>query len=212
MAAVEDVTRVGADVVDVERVMVGQQDDHVGRRELVRRRLDPRHDPVHGAALDHVRVGRAHVGPERPQQRRHPHRRGLPRVAGVLLVGQPEQQDARALDRQLTLVERHHQPVHNVIRHVTVDIVRELDEAEALAERPFHPPRQVRRVDRQAVPADARPGAERQVAERLGRRRLDRFPHVDAEVTREHGQLVHERDVDVPEGVLHQLGQLGLAR
>ncbi len=72
-----------------------------------------------------------------------------------------------------------------------------------------HPPGQVRRVDRQAVPADARARGEPHEPERLRRGRVDRLPHVDAQAVREHRQLVDERDVDVPERVLEQLGQLG---
>ena len=60
------------------------------------------------------------------------------------------------------------------------------------------------------MPADARPGREAHVAERLRRRRVDRLPHVDAEIVGEHRQLVDQSDVDVPEGVLQQLRELGL--
>ena len=104
------------------------------------------------------------------------------------------------------------EPVHDVVGHVVVDVVGELDEAELLAERALDPPREVARVDRQAVAAAPGPGREAHVAERLGRGRVDRLPDVDAEVGREHRELVDERDVDVPERVLEQLGQLGLPR
>jgi hypothetical protein len=76
--------------------------------------------------------------------------------------------------------------------------------------RAFDLPRQVRRVDRQAVAADSGAGGEAHVAERLGRRRVDRLPHVDAQVAGEHRQLVDQGDVDVAERVLEQLGELGL--
>ena len=56
--------------------------------------------------------------------------------------------------------------------------------------------------------SDARTGGEPHVAERLGGGGVDRLPHVDAEITGEHRQLVDQRDVHVPEGVLEQLGQL----
>ena len=39
---------------------------------------------------------------------------------------------------------------------------------------------------------------------------VDRRPDVDAEVAGEHRQLVHQRDVDVAEGVLEELDQLRL--
>ena len=99
----------------------------------------------------------------------------------------------------------------DVVGHVAVDVVGELDEAEALAESALDPPREVRRVDRQAVAADTRAGREAHVAERLRRGGVDRRPDVDAEVAREHRELVDERDVDVPERVLEQLHQLGFA-
>ena len=49
-------------------------------------------------------------------------------------------------------------------------------------------------------------------AERLGGRGIDCLPHVDTELATEHRQLVHQRDVHVPEGVLDELGQLRFAR
>ncbi len=76
----------------------------------------------------------------------------------------------------------------------------------------LHPPRQEGRVDREAVPADTGPGREPHVAERLGRRCVDRRPDVDAEIGGVHRQLVDERDVDVAERVLEQLDELGLGR
>ncbi len=59
--------------------------------------------------------------------------------------------------------------------------------------------------------ADPRPGVERHEAERLGAGRFDDLPQVDVEFAAEHRHLVDQRDVDVPEGVLEQLGHLGLA-
>ncbi len=98
----------------------------------------------------------------------------------------------------------------HVVGHVLVDVVGQLDEAERVAEVLLDPPREVARVDRQAVPADSGAGRESHVAERFGRRGVDRPPDVDAEVAGEHRQLVDERDVDVPERVLEQLDELGL--
>ena len=78
-------------------------------------------------------------------------------------------------------------------------------------EPPLDAPREVRRVDRQAVAADAGTGREPHEPERLGRGRVDRRPDVDAELAGEHRELVDERDVHVAERVLEQLHQLGLA-
>ena len=55
------------------------------------------------------------------------------------------------------------------------------------------------------------PGVERLEPERLGRRAADDVPQVDAELVAEPRHLVDQRDVDVPVGVLQQLGHLGLA-
>jgi hypothetical protein len=62
------------------------------------------------------------------------------------------------------------------------------------------------------VTADPGTRGELHEAERLRRRHVDHRPDVDAELVTVDGELVHQRDVDVPEGVLQQLGQLGLAR
>src|SRR5664280_2850167 len=51
---------------------------------------------------------------------------------------------------------------------------------------------------------------ESHVAKWLRRSCVDGRPHVDAQVVREHSQLVDEGDVDMPKGVLQQLGELGL--
>ncbi len=89
-----------------------------------------------------------------------------------------------------------------------LDLARQLDEA-----RP-HPelgrlPRQVERIERNAVAAEAGPGIERREAERLGLRRLDHFPHVDAHPIERHLQLVDQRDVDRAVDVFEQLTRLG---
>ena len=52
------------------------------------------------------------------------------------------------------------------------------------------------------------PGLKRHEAVRLGGRRVDDLPDVDAHAVAEHRDLVDERDVDRPEDVLEQLGEL----
>jgi len=61
------------------------------------------------------------------------------------------------------------------------------------------------------VPPDARARVERLEPERLGPGGLDHVPQVDAQLVAEPGHLVDQRDVDVPVGVLQQLGRLCLA-
>ncbi len=62
------------------------------------------------------------------------------------------------------------------------------------------------------MPAHAGTGREAHEAEGLGRGGVDGLPDVDAEVPGEHGDLVDERDVDMPERVLEELGELGHPR
>src|SRR5690606_22881403 len=94
--------------------------------------------------------------------------------------------------------------------HPLVDLLSQLDEPERVAEL-AHRVGQVRGIDGYAVPADTGAGQEPVEPERLGRGRLDGFPQVDAQLVTEDRHLVDEGDVDVPVGVLQQLGHLGLA-
>src|SRR5438094_497343 len=195
VARVEHVARVGGHEVEVEGVVVDEEEHRVGGRDLVRGGLHP-YDASVDVVVAGVRVGRPDVGSEVEQALRHDEGRRLAGVAGVALVGEPEQQYPAATECPLFAVERHHHATHDIVGHVVVDVVGQLDEAERLAQAAAHPPRQVARVDRQAVAPRTGPGSEPEEAERLGRRRLDRLPHVDAEVGGEHGQLVDDGDVE----------------
>src|SRR5205823_8892567 len=92
-----------------------------------------------------------------------------------------------------------------------VDLPGELDElgVEVVLARL---PREVERVDREAVAAKARPGLEAHEAERLRRSRVDDLPDVEAHPVAELRKLVDECDVDRAEDVLEQLRQLGRLR
>ena len=96
-------------------------------------------------------------------------------------------------------------------RHVGVDLAREFDKARGVAER-LHLPRQVERVDRDAVTAQAGAGRESHKAERLGRCRVDDLPGVEPELVAHDEHLVDEADVDRPERVLQELHHLGRLR
>ena len=97
--------------------------------------------------------------------------------------------------------------VDDVPRHREVDVAGQLDEAIDKVEL-ARPPRQVVRVDRDAVAADTWAGREPHEPERLGRGRVDDFPDVDAHPLAEERELVDERDVHVPEDVLEELREL----
>ncbi len=140
--------------------------------------------------------------------------RGAGRFAGVTRVAfvrKAEQEDAGSLHGPAPPVEGEEESAHHVVGHVLVHVVRQLDEAEGLAEAAAHLPREVARVDGEAVSADARPGREAEIPERLARSGIDGLPYVDVEIGGEHRQLVDKGDVDVTEGVLEQLGELGLS-
>ena len=113
-----------------------------------------------------------------------------------------------ALDGPAALVERLGDEVDDVARHREVDVAGDLDEPVDEVEL-AGAPGEVVRVDRDAVAADARAGPERHEPERLGRRGVDDLPDVEAHPLAQQRELVDERDVDVAEDVLEQLGELG---
>ena len=129
-------------------------------------------------------------------------------VADVRLEGDAEDADLGALERPAAVVERLGDEVDDVARHREVDVAGELDEAVDEVEL-AGAPRQVVRVDRDAVAADARARRELHEPERLGRRRVDDLPDVEAHPLAQQRELVDERDVDVAEDVLEELRQLG---
>ena len=91
--------------------------------------------------------------------------------------------------------------------HRKVDVAGELDEAIDEVEL-AGAPRQVVRVDRDAVPAYPGTGREAHEPERLRGRRVDDLPDVEVHPLAQQGELVDERDVDVAEDVLKELGHL----
>jgi hypothetical protein len=209
--AVEDVPRVGRDEVVVEAVMIGHEDDRVRGGQLGGGEVDPG-DLPRDMLLDDVRVAGPDVRAKSEETVGDDGARGLPCVAGVSLVGQPQEQHPGAVDSGAPGVQTEHHPADDVVGHVVVDVVRQLDEPETLTQGAPHAPRQVARVDREAVATDPGAGGEGHEAERLGGGGVDGGPDVDPEIGGEHRELVDEGDVDVPEGVLEELGELGLAR
>src|SRR5262245_37703825 len=68
-------------------------------------------------------------------------------------------------------------------------------------------PREVERIDRNAMSAEPWPWIERLKPKRLRLRGLDDFPHVDIELVIEDLQLVDERDIDGAVRVLEDLAR-----
>ncbi len=158
-----------------------------------------------------VGVGVAHLGAAAPQQLDDVERGRLAQVVDVLLVGDAEDVHARAVHRLALGVERLHHAADHVLGHAAVDLPGQLDEAR-LEVVLLRLPRQVERVDGDAVAAEAGAGIERHEAERLRLGRVDHLPHVDVHPVAHQRELVHEADVHGAERVLEELDHLGHAR
>lgn len=78
------------------------------------------------------------------------------------------------------------------------------------AARSWPTPRQVHRVDRQAVASDTRARVEAHEPERLGRCRLQRCGQIRTGIAGHFRRLVDQHDVHGREGVLQQLRELRL--
>src|SRR5262249_2559973 len=83
---------------------------------------------------------------------------------------------------------------NDIVWHGRVDLAGQLDEARGDAVLASDPG-EVKRVDRNAVPAQPRPRIEGLEAERLRLGGFDHFPHVDAHGLENHLQLIHKCDV-----------------
>ena len=103
-------------------------------------------------------------------------------VAAVGFVRQPQEQDLGAFDRTFLVVQDATDPGNHIVRHVLVDVVGQLDEAERHAEVAGAPaPGQIARSIGKAVAANACAGPERHETEWLGRGRIDHLPDVDTQ-------------------------------
>ncbi len=135
-------------------------------------------------------------------------RRRFAQVVDIALVRNAQQQHRRSANRFRVTVQRVRHLVNDMMRHRAVHVSRELDEA-SLEPDLLHLPRQIKRVDGDAVAAQAGARVERHEPERLRGGRLDHLPHADAEAVAHERKLVHEPDVDGSEGVLEELHHLG---
>src|SRR5450756_2700689 len=107
----------------------------------------------------------------------HFERRGLTKVADVLLVGDTEYEHACATHGSTDGIERKRYLVYDVARHGIVDLARRLDKLQVdIVLLGF--PRQVEGIDGDAVPPDARPWVERHEAIWLGLGSFDDLPDI----------------------------------
>ena len=128
---IEDVGGVPPDELEVEGVVIGDDDHPVRRRQLLGGQLDQR---VRHGRVRQVGIDDPYLGPERREQMGDGGARSLTGVAGVALVGQAEEEDPRAVDGAAHPVERQDQTPDDIVGHVFVDVVGQLDEPERLAE------------------------------------------------------------------------------
>ena len=95
-----------------------------------------------------------------------------------------------------------------MLRHGSVDLAGQLDKPGALPK--FSGlPRQVKRIYRYAMAAQAGAGVKRHVSKRLGPRCVDYFPDIDAHGRVNHFEFVDQRNVDPAKDVFQQLGRFG---
>ncbi len=91
-----------------------------------------------------------------------------------------------------------------MLRHARVHFLRKTDEPRIKTVLP-RLPRQVMRIERNAVTADSRPRIKSHEPERLGRGRANHFPRVDVERVAKPRHLIRHPDVDCAKRVFKQL-------
>jgi hypothetical protein len=193
----------------VDKAAVSREHDDAIRVRHGRR--GPLDAAVAGALELHLldpRVAVANVAVTGDELSHHLEARGLARIVDVGLVGHPEEQEPRALDRQPDVVERVGDLLHDVDRHLRVDLVRCVDELCRVPVLAQAPGEEVRH-DRDAVASKAGAGVVGHESKRLGGRGVDHLPDRDSEPVAHQCQLVGQRDVDRAKRVLVQLRGLG---
>src|SRR3984957_11536681 len=127
------------------------------------------------------------------------------KVIDVLLVGHAKNQQLRPLETLLVLVESSSDRVHDVIGHRRVHFAGQLNKTRGEVEL-ARLPRKIIRIDRNAVPPEARTGVERHEPKWLCGGGIDPLPNIYSHAQTEHLQFVDQRNVDATEDVLEQLG------
>src|SRR5260370_37596212 len=92
------------------------------------------------------------------------------------------------------------------MRHGRIDFTREFNETRGeIVFLGF--PGEVKRIDRNAVSAEARAGVEGRIAKRLAAGRIDHFPYIDVHAIRKELELIDKRYIDRTINVLEKLDQ-----
>jgi hypothetical protein len=131
---------------------------------------------------------------------------GVAEVRAVLLEGQAEDQDARAVDGDVALGHQLGNLVSHVGAHVVVDAAAGQDHLGVKADL-LRLVGQVVGIDADAVAAHQARFERQEVPFAAGGRK--HFASVEAETREQHGQFVDQGDVDVALGVFDHFGSLG---
>src|SRR5438552_13512919 len=187
--------------------MIGENQDAVGRTDLLIARLHG----LQGVPADDdrrdVRIGIRQLCAALPEPVEDLERRRLPGVADPPLVRDAEREDPGAVEATSPLIEGLRDQLYDIAGHGPVDLVGQVDEPRLVPVQ-AHLPREVEGVDGDTVAADPRTRIEGKEAERLRGGGLDDLARVDAQSAAHERELVRQRDVDVPEHVLVELGEL----
>src|SRR5215470_297202 len=195
----------------VEARVAGQNQHAVGRGQHVSRGLHCRQLVGIERELRREGVGIRDMSAPAGELLDDLERRRLAYVVDIGLVRNAQDEHGSAADGTATVVEGARHEVDDVLGHGAVDLIRESDELRLVAGEPDLP-REIERVDGNAVAADARSRIEGHKAEGLGRRRLDDLPGIDTDLAAGEGELVRKSDVHAAERVLEELRRLGHAR
>src|SRR5437667_9635495 len=100
--------------------------------------------------------------------------------------------------------------MHNLFWHTRVNLAGQLDEELVLPELTRFT-REIKRIDRNAMPAKPGAGIKRHESERFCLGSVNDLPNIDSHRVVHDLQLINERDVHAAKDVLEQLGRLGRA-
>ena len=142
-----------------------------------------------------------------PQQLDDSERRRFPEVVYIALICEAKDEDLGAVDRLTVAVEAVGKLIDDEVRHIDVDFAREFDETGSEVKLTGFP-REIERVDGNAVATESGAGIEGLEAEGLGFGRIDNLMYVDTHTHTELFELIDKCDVDAAIDVLEELGHL----
>src|SRR5438477_4761272 len=100
--------------------------------------------------------------------------------------------------------------MHDMLWHTRIDLAGQLDEARVLTKFTRFPS-EIKRIDRNAMPAKPGAGIKRHESERFCLGGVNDLPNIDSHRVVNDFQLINERDVHASKNVLQQFGSLGRA-